>query len=178
MNAQELKAAYEHLYQVMKGSKDVSKMRMFGTTFTNMFNQVAEKHPEIALATIEMLSAIEYNNYVTMAEAMDVAHGFINDDTMVTGMPEPSKGAHWSMEALKSFLGVKGMPLEEKPYYNWCALWLTTNMIYSDFANTLVEITGAKDNDRIATACYKMAVKKLKDLDRPKFIREYFELDE
>lgn len=173
-----MKAAYDRLYQVMKGSKDVSKMKMFGTTFSNMFYQVAEKHPEIAMATIEMLSAIEYNNYVTMAEAMDVAHDFINDDTMVTGLPEPSKRAHWSMESLKSFLMQKGLPLEEKPYYNWCALWLTVNMIYSDFANTFVELLGAKDNERIAVASYKMAVKKLKDLDRPHFIREYFDLDE
>lgn len=176
MIAKDLIDKYLQLYDTMKHSKDVSKMKMFGTTFTQMFKQVAEKHPEIAMATIELLSAVEYNNYVTMTEAMDVAHEFINDDTSVTGLPEPSKGAHWSMETLKSFLGVKGLPLEDKPYYNWCALWLTTNMIYSDFANTLVEITGAKDNDRIATACYKMAVKKLKDLDRPAFIREYFEL--
>ena len=154
----------------------MSKMRMFGSIITHMFNQVAEKHPDIAMATIELLSAIEYNNYVSMPEAINTASHFVNDDTLITNNAEPTKGAHWSTEALKSFLGVKGLPLEDKPYYNWCALWLTVNMIYSDFANTLSEITGAKDNDRIATACYKMAVKKLKDLDRPHFIREYFEL--
>jgi hypothetical protein len=51
-------------------------------------------------------------------------------------------------------------------------------MIYSDYANVIVELIGSKDNERVATACYKMAVKKLKDRDRPHFIREYFELDD
>lgn len=59
----------------------------------------------------------------------------------------------------------------------WAALWLTVNMIYSDFANAFVAITGKKDNDTIATASYTFAVKKLKDRDRPHFIREYFELE-
>ena len=95
---------------------------------------------------------------------------------MITGSGEPSKGAHWSMDALKGFLSQNGISLEDKPYYNWPALWLTVNMIYSDFANTLVELYGSKDNEYIAQASYKFAVKKLKDLDRPHFIREYFHL--
>lgn len=168
---------YTHLYDVMKGSRDVSKMKMFGTAFTSMFKQVANVHPDIAKATLEYLGALEYNNYLTMNEAQEIASIFINDDTSITGVAEPTKGAHWSMEALKSFLTSKGMPLEEKPYYNWHALWVTTNMIYSDFANSFVELMGAKDNSTIATASYKLAIKKLKDLDRPSFIREYFEMD-
>ena len=51
------------------------------------------------------------------------------------------------------------------------------NMEYSDYADALVEILGTKESEKIATASYKMAVSKLKDLDRPHFIREYFDLD-
>lgn len=51
------------------------------------------------------------------------------------------------------------------------------NMIYSDFADEIVELIGEKNGEKIAVASYKMAVKKLKDLDRPHFLREYFELD-
>jgi hypothetical protein len=82
------------------------------------------------------------------------------------------------MDALKGFLTQRGIAFEEKPYYNWSALWLTVNMIYSDYANVIVELVGSKDNERVATACYKMATAKLKDKDRPHFIREYFELDD
>lgn len=176
MTTQELKDSFDRLYVKMAQSKDVSKMKLFGTAFKDMFGEVASSHPEIALAALDFLAAVEYNNYVTKDEAWSVASDFINDDTMITGTTEPTKGAHWNMDSLKSFLTQKGLPLEEKPYYNWCALWLTTNMIYSDFANVIAEIVG-KENEKIATACYRMAVKKLKDLDRPSYIREYFDLD-
>lgn len=178
MTTQELKERYVSLYNEMKSSRDVSKMKIFGAAFSDMFNRVATSHPDIAAAVVEMLSAIEYHNYATKQEAMEVADKFINDDTLISGGVEPTRGAHWNIELLKGFLTQKNLPLEEKPYYNWAALWLTVNMIYSDYANVLVELLGSKDNERIATACYKMAIKKLKDLDRPRFIREYFHLDD
>jgi hypothetical protein len=178
MTPQELKETYKRLYDGMKMSKDVSKMKIFGAAFTDMFGKVAQAHPDIAQAAIDMLAAIEYNNYVTKQEAMDVAEEFINDDTLITSSTEPTRGAHWNMDALKGFLTQRGIALEEKPFYNWPALWLTVNMIYSDYANVVVELIGSKDNERVATACYKMAIKKLKDRDRNHFVREYFDLDD
>lgn len=178
MTPQELKETYKRLYDGMMTSKDVSKMKIFGAAFTDMFGKVAQAHPDIAQAAIDMLAAIEYHNYATKQEAMEMADKFINDDTLISGGVEPTRGAHWNIELLKGFLTQKNLPLEEKPYYNWAALWLTVNMIYSDYANVLAELLGSKDNERIATACYKMAIKKLKDLDRPHFIREYFHLDD
>lgn len=176
MTAQDYKTRYGELYATMKGSRDVSKMVIFGEAFTSLFDKVADVHPDLAAATLAMLTPIEYNNYVSPEEAMTVAAKFINDDTKVSTAAMPSKGAHWSMDVLKSFLNSRNIPLEEKPYYNWPALWLTVNMIYSDYADTISELIGSKDNERLATAVYKMAVKKLKDLDRPSFIRSYFGL--
>lgn len=177
-NTTEMKAQFNALYATMATSKDPSKMRLFGTGFTRMFDKVAEDNPSLAAATLELLSAIDYNNFVTMAEAAEVASHFINDDTMITGSPEPTKGAHWSMQALKDFLLAKGLPLEDKPYYNWPALWLTVNMIYSDFADVVAELADSKENEKLAVVSYKMALKKLKDRDRTHFIREYFDLDD
>ena len=178
MTSQDLKSRYDEIYERLRKSKDVGDMRLFGAGVTKMFKQVADTMPNVAMMAIEYWSALEYNNFVTPAEAMDVASDFINDDTKVSGATEPSKGAHWDMDTLKSFLMQKGLPMEEKPYYNWASLWLTVNMIYSDFANAFVAITGKKDNDTIATASYTFAVKKLKDRDRHNFIREYFDLDD
>ena len=178
MTPQELKEAYKRLYDGMKMSKDVSKMKIFGAAFTDMFGKVAQAHPDIAQAAIDMLSAIEYHNYVTKQEAMDVAEEFINDDTLITGSAEPTRGAHWNMDTVKSFLTPRGMEMEDKPYYNWPALWLVMNMEYSDYADTLVELLGDKNGEKLAMACYKMAVRKLKDRDRPHFVREYFDLDD
>lgn len=178
MTTQEIKARYAELYKKMAGSKDVANMKLFGTAFTNMFDKVASMHPDIAMATLEFLSAMEYHNFVTLPEATAAASHFINDDTFVSGATEPTKGAHWPMEALKSFLVQRGLPLEEMPYYNWPALWLTVNMEYSDYAEALAKLLDSKENEKIATASYTLAVKKLKDKDRPHFIREYFELDD
>lgn len=130
------------------------------------------------MSVLDVLSAMEYNNYVTAAEAVEEASHFINDDVMITGNPEPTRGARWSIDTAKGFLTTRGFALDDKPYYNWPALWLTMNMIYSDYADTIVELLGHKDSEKIGIASYKMAVKKLKDRDRPNFIREYFELDD
>ena len=178
MNTSEFKERFDTLYAEMASSRDTSKMKVFGTAFKQMFDRVADLKPDLAIATLELLSAIEYHNFVTPVEAMDVAAHFVNEDTMVTGTTEPTKGAHWPMDALKGFLTQRGIALEEKPYYNWPALWLTVNMEYSDLANTFVELLGSKENERLAVASYKVALAKLKDRDRPHFIREYFELDD
>lgn len=178
MTTNEIRTRYAELYENMKGSRDVSKMKRFGVAFSMMFDKVALQHPDIAMATLAMLEPIEYNNFVTPAEATEVAQGFINDDTLLSGATEPSRGAHWSIEILKGFFTQRGIPLEDKPYYNWPALWLTVNMIFSDYADALTKIVGSKDNEKIAMASYSLAVKKLKDRDRPQFIREYFDLDE
>lgn len=176
MATQDLKARYNELYNTMKESKDVANMRTFGEAFTRLFNKVAEVHPDLAMATLNLLESINYNNFVTAEDATELAGKFINADKMLTGSPDGSKGAHWRMDEAKAFLASRNLPTEEKSYYNWPALWLTMNMIYSDYADTLVELLGTKDGERIATACYKLALGKLKDPDRPRFIRSYFSL--
>lgn len=173
----ELKERFDALYKTMAEGRDVVKMKIFGTAFSRLFDKVAVAHPDLALATLEFLTAVDYANYATSAEAQEVAVHFINDDRALTGAMEPSKGAHWKPDELKAFLMSRNLPLDEKPYYNWWALWLTVNMIYSDYVEVIAELAGSKENEKVATACWKMAVKKLKDPDRPAFIREYFELD-
>lgn len=173
----DIRDRFAELYKDMATSRDVSKMKLFGGAFKQMFDKVAVRYPDLASETLEYLAAVEFNNYVTAAEAQEVASHFINDDRTLTGAMEPSRGAHWKPEELKAFLISRTIPLDEKPYYNWWALWLTVNMIYSDYAEVIAELAGSKENEKVATACWKMAVKKLKDPDRPAFIREYFELD-
>ena len=177
MTTQEMKERFAQLYTTMANSKDVANMKYFGTAFARMFDNVATRDPKLAMATLESLEAMEYNNFVTRDEAVEVAAHFINDDMKVMSASEPSKGAHWSMDALKGFLSQKGLPLDDKPYYNWPALWLTVNMIYSDYADAFVSLLDKKDNETMAIASYTIAIKKLKDLDRPRFVREYFRLD-
>ena len=173
----EMKELYEKLYHTMATSKDVSKMTMFGAAMSAMFTEVARTNPTLAQTTLDRLAGLEYNNYVTPVEAAGVAAHFVNDDAKLTGKAEHTRGPHWSYDVFKGAVESLGGKPSEKPYYNWPALWLTMNMEYSDYADALVEILGTKESEKIATASYKMAVSKLKDLDRPHFIREYFDLD-
>lgn len=150
----------------MAESKDVEQMIIFGDAFKKMYDKVADMHPDVATATLGLLGAIEYNNYMTPEEASEAAAHLVNDDG--------SAAPHWRMDEAKAFLSSRGIPIEEKPFYNFPALWLTMNMLYSDFAAPVIEMLGTDDNEKVATAFYKMAVKRLKDADRPKFVRWYF----
>lgn len=176
MTAQEMIARFTELYDVMRNSKDVADMQTFGNAFTQLYVRVAEQNPELAEQTLNLLFAVEFYNFASTAEASAVAAKFINADKLTTGAAEESKGPHWRMDDMKAFLQSRNIPVEEKPYYNWPALWLTVNMVYSDYADTLVDLLGTKDNEKLATACYKMAIRKLKDPDRPRFLRDYFHL--
>lgn len=72
-----------------------------------------------------------------------------------------------------------GGKVYEKPFYNCYALWVTANMLYSDHAQSVAEDMGAASpeavpNEKMALSMYRKAVEKLKDVDRQKFVREYF----
>lgn len=63
------------------------------------------------------------------------------------------------------------------PSYNRCALWVEMNKIYSDYGEEIASLLGkplsSSDKD-IISACYKMALKNLKDKDGVYDIRKYF----
>ncbi|MBO7343663.1 MAG: hypothetical protein J6U45_06495 [Alistipes sp.] len=172
-----MKDSFQSLLTTAVEARDPAKMQILADSYTRLFGKVAEAHPDIAMAALALLAPIEYHNYLTAEEATAIASKFINADRNVSGASEYTKGAHWGMDVLKSFLSSRNLPAEEKPYYNWPALWVTVNMIYSDYADTLADLLGSKENERLATAAYKMALRKLKDPDRPQFIRDYFNLD-
>ena len=172
-----MKDSFQSLMGTAVEARDPAKMQILASSYTMLFGEVAEAHPDLAMAILGMLAPIEYHNYLTLEEATAIASKFINADRVVSGASEYSQGPHWGMDVLKSFLTSRNLPVEEKPYYNWPALWVTVNMIYSDYADTLAELLGSKDNERLATASYKMALRKLKDPDRPQLIRDYFDLD-
>lgn len=176
MTREELKGKFRELYTTMKESKDVRNMQVFGEAFESLYMKTADTDTALAEQVLNLLSAVEFNNFVSQEEANIVAAKFINDDTRLTGNEKPSLGPHWRVEDVRSFLSAKQWPTSEKPYYNFPALWLTMNMIYSDFADALSKLMETKDAERIAMASYELAIRKLKDVDNPSFIRHYFDL--
>lgn len=162
---------HEELYKGIIQSKDDAKMEMLGCIFLSMMDQVEATNPRLYKEMVERMEATEWNNYLTEAEATKIASALVNQDG--------SRGAHWPYEAFKNAVESLGGKPSESPYYNSYALWVTANMLYSDHAQSVAEDMGYKTpaevpNEKMALSMYKKAVEKLKDMDRPYFVRAYF----
>ena len=164
MNQTELKERYDALYDYMAQSQDPKNMKAFGCVMNQMMDYLILNKPDVAEEMVDSLEAIKWRQYLTPKEA----------EKIVASM-DP-KGP-WSRELWKSAMESLGLPLEEPPYYNKCALWTEMNKIYSDFGEEIASLIGKplspSDKDIVA-ACYKMALKNLKDKDGVYDIRKYF----
>ena len=169
----EILERYEELYEDMATSGNKDKMTAFGEAERCMFKKLAKEHPAIAQMWLDKLEAMHWRNYLSKQEAEEIASHLVNQNGRI--------GAHWNYDTFKGAVESLGGKVYEKPYYNCYALWATANMIYSDHANSVAEDMGANSpeavpNEKMALSMYRKAVEQLKDVDRPKFIREYFDL--
>ena len=159
-----LKERYDGLYDYMANSKDPKNMKAFGCVMTEMMDVMIAKMPDVAEEMIDQLESIRWKQYLTPKEAQKIVDGM-----------DP-KGP-WSRDVWKQTMESFGLPLEEPPYYNRCALWTEMNKVYSDFGDEIASLIGKPlsptDKDIIA-ACYRMALKNLKDKDGVYDIRKYF----
>ena len=149
----------------MVASKNPEKMKIFGAAEHMMFGKVAMALPRMAEEWLEMLEPIHWNNYLSRTEA----------DTIVSKLEGANgeNGPHWSHDTFKKTVEAFNGHLCEEPYYNFCALWVTANMLYSDHSETWSKHIAKEDEPFFY---YLTAVDKLKDKDRPRFVREYFHL--
>lgn len=162
-----MKQEFDALYQMMATSDNVAYMHVFGSVHREMMNYLIQNRPDVAEEMLMKLEAIKWCQYLTPKEA----------DKIIAGM-DPK--APWSRDAWKNAMESFGLPLEEQPCYNRCALFVEMSKMYSDFGDTIAEMMGKPlsptDKDIIA-ACYKMAMKTLKDKDGVYNIRRYFGLE-
>lgn len=163
---------FEALYEQMRKSADVPNMMTFGHAAKTMFEKIAKQHPAIAEEWLTMLSPISYHNYLSEEEAEHIVDGLVSQNGDL--------GAHWDRRTFEQVVTRLGGKVEEIPYYNKCALWAVANMIYSDHANSIAEDMGypmgGAPSEKMARSCYRKAVEKLTDPDRPRFVRAYFSL--
>ena len=161
---QELKDRYTGLYDYMAQSRDPKNMKAFGCVMTEMMDYLLQTKPDVAEEMIDQLEAIRWKQYLTPKEA----------EKIMAGM-DPA--GPWSRDTWKKTMESFGLPLEEAPCYNKDALWVEMNKIYSDFGTEIAALMdkplSSSDKD-IITACYKMALKNLKDKDGVYDIRKYF----
>lgn len=156
---------YDELYEDMATAKDPQKMMVFGDAEKWMFHSVAEKHPELAEKWLAKLEAGKWNNYLSKSEADAIVSKLVNQDG--------TRGPHWSYDTFKSAVEGLGGKMYDEPYYNCYALFTTANMLYSDHYKSALEYVPKEDMPKYF---YMMALEKLKDMDRPKFARKYFDV--
>lgn len=162
---EEIIRKYDELYHDMATAKDPHKMMAFGEAEKWMFHMLAETHPEIAEKWLTKLEASKWHNYLSKAEAEEIASKLINQDG--------SRGPHWDYETFKHAVESLGGQMKDEPFYNCWALWVMAAALYSDHHKSLMEFVPKEQEPKVY---YMMAVEKLKDVDYPKFIRKYYDL--
>ena len=159
-----MKQEFMELYDMMANQHDVKYMRVFGNVHKEMMDWFIANKPELAQEWLDKLEAIKWHQYLTPKEA----------EKIVAGM-DPA--GPWSRDTWKKAMESFGLPLEDAPYYNSCALWVEMNKIYSDFGAEIAALIGKPlsptDKD-IISACYRLALKNLRDKDGVYDIRKYF----
>lgn len=152
---------YMWLYNDMATSSEPYKMKVFGEAEKWAFSKTLESHPELAEKWLGKLESSVWYNYITESEYEEMSAYLTSQDGR--------SGPNWTVDDIRSVAQVP----EEAPYYNLYALALTMNMLYSDHEKS---VSMYVDSDNQVRFFYCMAVEKLKDPDRKRFIRPYFSL--
>ena len=168
MNAQELKDRYTGLYNEMATSGNPENMKVFGKVMTEMFTWMAENKPAEAEEWLCKLESIRWHQYLTPKEAEAIV------DRMVPKAP-------WKRDVWNNAMDQLGIPKEEAPNFNRCALFVEMNKQYSDHAETIADKILKKPlseipAEQIVPGIYAMALDVLKDKDGVYNIRKYFGL--
>ena len=142
----------------MAHSGDPNKMKAFGYVMNEMMDWFIANKSDAAMAWIEKLDSIKWNNYLTQKEAERI-------------VSEMKPEAPWNIGAWTTAMEASGFEMEEKPFYNRCALFVTMSMIMSDSSEPINEFI---DSNSMFEFVYKFAVSKLKDYDGKFKIRNYF----
>ena len=159
--------AFNGLYNMMATSKEPRYIHAFGETMKCMMKDFMSMKPEMAQEYIDKLSAIEWNNYLTKKEAMAIVANI-----------DPKCG--WDFVEWEKTMESMDLRLEDKPYYNKWALFVTMNMLYSDSAKSIAVIAGKTledmPKDELFTDIHMLALDKLEDKDGMFDVRAYFNI--
>lgn len=168
MTSEEMKKEFDSLYNMMANSNKVEYMHTFGQVHKEMFDWFVANKPDLAQEWLDKLESIRWNQYLTHKEAENIIA------RMVPTAP-------WKYDVWQAAMTKLGIPTEEEPYYNSCALWTEMNKQYSDHAQTLAEKVYKKPlaeipAEEIVPVMRDLAIDLLKDKDSKYHIRAYFGL--
>lgn len=160
-------SVFNGLYNMMATSNEPRYMHAFGNVMKCMMKDMISLKPELAQEYIDKLGAIEWKNYLTKKEAM-----------AIVGDMSPKGG--WDAVEWEKTMESMDLRLEDKPYYNKWALFVTMNMVYSDSAKSVAVIAGKTledmPKDELFADVHMLALDKLEDKDGVFDIRAYFKV--
>lgn len=137
-----------------------------GEMLRKCFSMLVDISEKSAASFLECLEGThEYNNYLTEQEAMEIAKHLVNRDR--------TTGPKWTPDTLFNKVEGLGGEVDRMPLYNKWALYVAMNVQHSDHQKTIERWAGG-DANTYALECYNLAVEQLSDTDRPRWIREYF----
>lgn len=165
MEQKDIMNKFNRLYSRMSTSNKPRYIHIFGETMRCMMEDMVGWNPEAVKEYLDKLEAIDWCNYLSKKEAMEIVDGM-----------EP-KGA-WNISDWMKLMDSNSLCLEDEPHYNKWALHVTMNMIYSDSGSTIAKIAGHTLSDisekELFSAIYMLALDKLRDKDGMFDIRSYF----
>ena len=116
----------------------------------------------------EIMNEMKFLNFISENEYNTIAPGLKNLDG--------TKGPKLSTDSIKTLVNkTNGAWLNMEPYYNEWALYLTINHLMSTCSKLIYEIANKTGIPSILI-CYDLANGLLKDKNRPKWLREHFDL--
>lgn len=162
---EDMKKKYEEMYYTnLIENKDKAVMKIWGEKEYAFVCCMIDKYPDlIAPFIISLETSIEakkWNNYLSHAEMEKV-------------LASLSPKAKWSYEEIVAACKSYNVAIENKPYWNTCALVATMNMLNSDHYETLNVLV--REQGEYVELIYNLAVDKLQDPDRANFARPYFQ---
>lgn len=167
MDKNEMKQKWDELYAIMESSNNPKLMKLFGEVMKLMMERSIHYDQMFAEKMLEKLCAVKWKNYVTAEEA----------DSVVAKM-DPQPG--WTREQWTRLMERLGLPLEESPYYNQWAAYLTMCMKVSDSKVSIARLMGKLPTElteeELATGAHLLAMDVLKDKDGVFDLRRYFNL--
>ena len=166
MTKEEIKEKFKSLYDYMSVSNEPKYMMLFGDVMKDMMCWMVDNKPELAEKMVDKLEAINWNQYLSKDEAMEI----------VKSMAPP---AAWQFDQWKKAMEDLGLEYRREHVFNCYALWTTMCMVYSDDGKTIASLMGidysnAASNPEFIKAVHQFAMNKMLDVDGKFDLRHYF----
>ena len=145
---------------------DKSKIKTHIERISSIIDEHSNSEIRCAIVKTVMSYLSECDTNIIEKESRNILKDFKNYDG--------SSGAPFNFSVIDE-LEHNNKCVDYAPYYNKYALYVTMCKFASDQGDIISKLVN-NDNNAYIIACYDMSVAQLKDADRPRWVRHYFNL--